>query len=490
MSPSTGTRAGTPAPTFASLGVRPLVNCMGTYTRISGSRALDATVEAMSLATNHYVLMEDLFKAVGRRLADLTGAEWGYVAAGCAAALTEITAACIAGGDPEKMARLPDTTGMANEVIMQRGHRNSYDRAIRLAGARIVEIETMAELEAAVSARTAMLAITGDQAHLGRIPVKEMIAFGNRRGIPVLVDAAAERPDVPNMYLEMGADAVGYSGGKCLRGPQASGLVLGRRALLEAACRNSAPNHGVARPMKAGKEEIMGLLAAVEAWVLGRDHVAEWRAWEGALERIRAAVAHVPSMRSEVRQPGIANVAPTLYLGWDAGVVGHTPEQVRRALWDGEPCIAVFTTDDGVRVYPSMMEAGDDEIVARRLCEVLEAAPSAQPPPIAPGAPVDVAGEWLLTVSFVWGGARHALRLEQDGETLSGVYHTQYADAPVEGRVQGRAVSLGVTLGFESNQVHYAFRGELDQGALRGVVSLGEFGEATWVAQRRGDGEL
>lgn len=485
---ATATRTSIPAPTFRSLGVRPLINCRGTYTILTGSRALDVSAEAMRRATDHYVRMEELIAAVGQRLAELTGAEWGYIASGCAAALTEITAACMAGGDPEKMARLPDTAGMPNEVIMQSGHRNTYDRSMRLAGAVMVEIETLAELEAMIGPRTAMLAITGDQSHLGRIPVAEMIAVGKRRGIPVLVDAAAERPDVPNSYLEMGADAVAYSGGKCLRGPQASGLVLGCKALLEAACRNSAPFHGVARPMKAGKEEIMGLLAAVEAWILGRDHEAEWRDWEGYLERIRASVADLPTMASTIQQPGIANVAPTLYLSWDAGALGHAPEQVRRALWEGDPRIAVFSTDDGIRVMPYMMETGEDAIVARRLHEVLttpaEAAGAGEPAPVEPQAPIDIAGEWLLSLTFVWGSAEHALRLEQCGETLSGIYHTPYNTATLEGQVRGDAVSLGVTLGYESNQVRYAFTATCQDGTMEGEVDLGEFGQGRWQARR------
>ena len=485
---TTATRTRNAAPTYASLGVRPLINCMGTYTVLTGSRALDVSVEAMCRATDHYVLMEDLMDAVGRRLAELTGAEWGYIASGCAAALTEITAACLAGGDPEKMARLPDTTGMADVVIMQRGHRNMYDRAMRLAGARIVEIETLAELEATIGPGTAMLAITGDQSHLGRIPVAEMIAVGRRRGIPVLVDAAAERPDVPNGYLEMGADAVAYSGGKCLRGPQASGLVLGRKALLQAACRNSAPYHGVARPMKAGKEEIMGLLAAVEAWIVGRDHEAEWCAWEGYLERIRASVADLPTMTSAIRQPGIANVAPVLYLRWDADALGHSPEGVRRALWEGDPRIGVFATEDGIRVMPYMMETGEDVVVATRLREVLtspaEAADAGEPEPVEAQATVDIAGEWLLDLEFVWGTARHALRLEQDGTALSGVYHTPYNTVPLEGQVQGETVSLGATLGYQSNQVRYAFTGRCTEGIMQGDVDLGEFGQGRWRARR------
>ncbi|MBC7317057.1 MAG: aminotransferase class V-fold PLP-dependent enzyme, partial [Chloroflexi bacterium] len=215
-----------------------------------------------------YVDMDELMEKVGERLAALTGAEWGYITSGCAAALAEVAAACMAGADPEKIARLPDTTGMKHEIIMQRAHRNQYDRALRLTGAVIVEVDTADDLRAAINERTALIAVNADHEREETIPTPEMIAIAREYRIPTLVDAAAQRPDVPNIYLAMGADAVAYSGGKCLRGPQASGLVLGKKALLKAAYLHSAPHHGIGRPMKVGKEEIMGLLTAVEAWIL------------------------------------------------------------------------------------------------------------------------------------------------------------------------------------------------------------------------------
>ncbi|MCD6521000.1 MAG: aminotransferase class V-fold PLP-dependent enzyme, partial [Anaerolineae bacterium] len=394
MSPSTSTVATSQVPTFESLGVRPLINCMGTYTIITGSRVLKQVAEAMVEATNHYVHLDELMEKVGERLAELTGAEWGYITSGCAAALAQLTAACVAGGNPELMARLPDTSGMKDEVIIQRGHRNTYDWAIRMTGVRMVEVVTRADLEAAYSEeRTAMIAIVGDLDAHSTIPIPEMIAFAREKGVPCIVDAAAQRPDVPNRYLEMGADAVAYSGGKCLRGPQSAGLVLGRKDLLQAAFLNGAPHHALGRPMKAGKEEIMGLLAAVEAWILGRDHEAEWRMWEGFLERIRQAVADLPSVQTRIDQPGIANVAPTLVITWDPAVLHCTPAQIHEELFYGEPRIAMHLLRDGLRVMPYMMEKGDDEIVARRLRELLskERPPLAEEPQLPP---VDVAGSW------------------------------------------------------------------------------------------------
>ena len=491
MSPSSSTQATTAAPTFADLGVRPLINCMGTYTIISGSRALPQVTEAMVEATNHYVDMDELMDKVGRRLAELTGAEWGYIASGCAAALTQITAACIAGADPEKMARLPDTTGMKNEVIIQRGHRNAYDWAIRMTGAQMIEVVTRADLEAAISERTAMIAITGDLEERSTIPIPEMIQVAREHGIPCLVDAAAQRPDVPNRYLEMGADAVTYSGGKCLRGPQASGLALGRKDLHQAAFWNGAPHLALGRPMKAGKEEIMGLLAAVEAWIRGRDHEAEWRMWEGYLETIRAAIADIPTITTEIEQPGVANVSPRLFISWDAGALQRTPEEVHRALRQGEPPIALHLVSEhpsgkaGLRVMPYMMESGDDAIVGQRLRALLtEENPSWTSPRVSPEPATDISGTWQIETQYVLGSSVHSMTLVQNGAKLKGTYRSQFDWQDVEGSLHGTEVTFHVVLGYQANKVRYVYSGSVQGDTMRGQVSLGEFGSATWTARK------
>ena len=483
MSPSTSTLATTPVPTFESLGVRRLVNCWGTYTIITGSRMLKQSAEAMMEATNSYVHMDELMEKVGQRLAELTGAEWGYICGGCAAALAEIAAACIAGADPEKMARLPESAGMKNEVIIQKGHRNNYDRAILLVGAQMVEVGTIAELQAAFSERTAMMAFIGDLEGPGQIPPEVAIETAHAHGVPVLVDAAAQRPDLPNRYLQMGADAVLYSGGKCLRGPQTAGLVLGRKDLLWAAFMNAAPHHGVARPMKAGKEEIMGLLAAVEAWVHGRDHEAEWRAWEGYLETIRAAVAQLPSVQTTVRQPGLSNHAPTLGITWDPEVLKCTPEQAYDALLHGEPPVIMGRLKDGLSVMPYMMEMGDAEIAAKCLHQVLSQG-AGQPTATGAASPAQVAGEWLVETQYVLGRSLHAMSLQQDGSRLGGAYSSQYTRTDLQGQVVGDQVQFSTVLGYQSNMIRYVFSGQVEGDAMRGTVTLGEYGKGTWTATR------
>ena len=358
-------------PTYDRIGVRPLINCKGTLTMYSGSVMLPEVRQAMIEASRKYVHIEELMDGVGRRISEIMKTEFGLVTNGCAAALCQVTAACVAGTDPDCIARLPDTTGMKHEVITLKTHRHAYDHAIRMVGISLVEVDDDADsLRSAFSERTAMVTIFGDRAGDGVLTVRKIVDIAHDHGVPVFVDAAAERPDVPNPYLADGVDAVAYSGGKCLRGPQASGLVLGRRDLLWAAFMNGAPHHSIARPMKAGKEEIMGLLAAVERWV-ERDHEAEWREWEGYLQTVSDAIASLPSIRTTIRRPGRSNVAPVLHISWDTSVIGIDPDEVVRQLSEGEPRIEMGG-GDGLSIMPYMMEPGEDALVAARLREILE----------------------------------------------------------------------------------------------------------------------
>ena len=359
-----------PIPTYQNIGVRTLINCRGTYTIISGSLMLPEVREAMAEASRAYVHMEELMEAVGARIAELMQCEWALVTNGCAAALTQLTAACVAGDDPNRIKNLPNTTGMKNRVLYQPGHLHIYTHAIRATGAQLVEVEDHDALSLAIDDQTAMFAFFGDRADDSNIPLEDVVTICHRKNVPVLVDAAAERPDVPNVYLKAGADMVAYSGGKCLRGPQSAGLVLGRKDLLKAAFANGAPHHSIGRGMKAGKEEIMGLLAAVEKWV-ERDHDAELREWEKRLDLISDAVSTLPSVSTRIRQPGRSNVAPILEISWEAKALPISPDEVQKQLSDGDPRIELFTHEKGVDIMSYMMQDGEDAIVARRLKEIL-----------------------------------------------------------------------------------------------------------------------
>ncbi|MFI5008510.1 MAG: aminotransferase class V-fold PLP-dependent enzyme, partial [Solirubrobacterales bacterium] len=272
---------------YQSIGVRPFVNARGTYTILSGSTMLPEVRAAMDAASRHYVHLDELTDAIGARLAQLTGAEWGIVTSGCSAALEHATAACVTGGNPDLHVRIPDLRGFAkDECIIPAHSRNVYDAAIRGVGVRVVVVSTAEELEAAFGPRTALAYIlAGPNADDGPLRTRAVCEAASRRGVPVLVDAAAEILTVPNVHLKLGAALVAYSGGKCLRGPQAAGLLLGRKDLVKAAWVGSAPHHGYARGMKVGKEEAIGMLMAVEMW-MKRDHDAEWKAWVSWLDTI------------------------------------------------------------------------------------------------------------------------------------------------------------------------------------------------------------
>ncbi len=276
---------------YQSIGVRPLINARGTFTIISGSTMLPEVRAAMDAAAQKYVHLDELAEAVGARLATLTGAEWGLVSNGCSAGLTLASAACVAGGNPDLHVLLPNLSGFPkDEAVIPTHSRNVYDAALRAVGLRVVEVSTLAEFEASLSPRTAMIYIlAGPNADNSPLNVKAIAPIAKAKGVPILVDAAAEILTIPNVHLQNGATLVAYSGGKCIRGPQTAGLILGRKDLVKAAWVHSAPHHGFTRALKVGKEDAIGMLMAVEMWVK-RDHEAEWKRWNGWLDTISQRV--------------------------------------------------------------------------------------------------------------------------------------------------------------------------------------------------------
>lgn len=359
-------------PTYAGIGVQPVINAAGTYTIIGGSLVLPEVKAAMEAASLGYVHLDELMDHVGARLAELTGAEWGIVTAGCAAALTQVTCACVAGADPEKLAGLPQVDGLKKEVIIQKVHRHGYDHAIRMVGTTFIEVETRDEILAAINDRTCMIHVLGEKEDQAQVSVKELAKIGREYNVPVFVDAAAERPDVPNRYLADGADVVAYSGGKCLRGPQCSGLAIGRKDILQAAFLHGSPHHALGRPMKVGKEEIMGLLAAVEAWIRTRDHDAEWKEWEDRLAYVTDRVKDLPSVTTDIVLPNRSNYTPILEIGWDPAVITANSQEIADILYHGDPRVYIKTNGDKLRVNPYMMDPEDHRIVAEQIREVLQ----------------------------------------------------------------------------------------------------------------------
>jgi D-glucosaminate-6-phosphate ammonia-lyase len=480
---------------YRSIGVRPVINARGTFTIITGSTTLPEVKRAMEEASRSFVNMDELMEGVGKRLAELSGAEWGIVTAGCCAAITHFTASCIAGGNPERMQRLPNLAGLKNEVVVPAYSHNVYDHAVRMLGVKLVIVREKAELESAFNERTAMVYILGGPGDEGPLGTQVIAEVAKRKNVPVLVDAAAEILTLkPNVHLQRGASAVAYSGGKCIRGPQAAGLLLGDKSLLQGAWINSAPHHAFGRSLKVGKEEIMGMLAAVEMWVK-RDHDAEWKTWEGWLDHIATSVKRVGGVTTKVNQPneGLSNRTPALQITWDGAKLGITGQEVAKLLLDTDPRIVVAGSSgtrganmsSSVSVVPYQMSPGDEKVVADRIYALLSKPPKIDAPPAPPeGQPVSLAGQWELHLEFMRGSVNHSLVLEQDGGKLMGTHHGEFASGDLSGTVAANSVRFQSGYGTEGTRVSYQFTGTADGGKMSGTVALGEYGEARWTAER------
>ena len=478
---------------YRAIGVRPVVNARGTFTIITGSQTLPSVKEAMDEASRSFVQMDELMEGVGKRLAEVTQAPWGIITAGCCAALTHCTSAAIAGTNPERMQRLPDLTGMKNEVIIPEYSRNVYDHAIRMVGTKIITVHNADELEKAFNERTVMayiLAGPGDEGPLGTTVVAEAC---KRHNVPLVVDAAAEILTIPNVHLQRGATAVAYSGGKCIRGPQAAGLLLGDKNWLQAAWVNSAPHHAFGRSLKVGKEEIMGMLAAVEAWTK-RDYDGEMKLWESWLDGISGNLKKISGVTTRIEPPdGLSNKTPILRIDWDGAALGITGEDVRAHLLDTEPRIVLGSAHgrrpdqmaSGVSITPYMLMPGDDKIVSDRLHQVLTRPPKLDPiaePPTGDAA--TVGGQWQLEMQFDRGSAIHTLIFEQTGSDLVGTHNGEFVTGDLQGKLHANQIKFRSSQRIEGQLLSYEFSGTVDGDKMGGGVSLGEYGAARWTAQR------
>lgn len=484
---------------YESIGVSPLINCQGTYTIISGSLTLPEVKTAMEEAGRSYVHMDELMEGVGQRLGELSDCEWGIVTAGCSAAETLATCACIAGTDPEKMQRIPnDLKGLKNEVIIPDWSRNVYDHGVRMTGASLVPVTNLEEMEQAFGPQTAMVYILAHEQHdtgdFGLEPIAEM---ARRHGVPVLVDAAAE-DFYPEVHFSRGADLVAYSGGKALLGPQSAGLLLGRKDLCQAAYLNSAPHHAYGRSLKIGKEDVMGMLAATEMW-FQRDHQAEWEQERSWLETIARQVEEVPGVRTEIIQPtGRSNQSLRLQVHWDGSRLGIGGSEVSDLLFTTAPRIALpggtgspreGMEESSVSIVAWMMQPGDDRTVGARLSEVLSNPPRMDRPSRPGGSPSPVAGRWNANIEFSLGTAEHILFLEQDGETLTGRHEGDLLSGDLKGSVHGNELDVRSSQPYEGTRIHFRFTGRIEGDAMEGTVDMGEYGKARWTA-RSAAGEL
>lgn len=376
---------------YTRLGVKTVINCRGTWTYLSGSLEFPEVRQAQVEAAQHFVNVLELQRAVGRRLAELTGAESGIVTSGAAGAMAAATAGCMAGTNDKYIWQLPDTTGLKHEVIMV-GGRSAFDSAIRLTGAKLVLTYSPEELANAINENTAMIYTTD----LGE-KLQKVLSIAKEHKIPMLLDDAAGIPPADNakLYARMGIDLYCFSGGKGLRGPQCSGLLLGRKDLIEAALLNCSPREGaVCRPMKVGKEEIIGCLTALETW-LKIDEKKLYAEWNGRLDRIRKLVETVPGVKTETFTPEDGNRYPTLKVSWDQQGWNYSILDCVEQLRAGSPVIEVLGADnpslvkavregnpnhkepkgpDHIELVSMTIKPGEDIIVGQRLRTILAAA--------------------------------------------------------------------------------------------------------------------
>jgi seryl-tRNA(Sec) selenium transferase len=480
---------------YRSIGVEPVINCRGTFTIIGASVELPEVRAAMEAAAQQFVQLDELAEAVGRRLAELTGAEWGMVSAGCAAGLKHVAAACVAGGNPEKLLRIPDLTGFdKTEVVAPRPARSVYDHAIRNIGVKMITVETAEELERALGPRTAMIYLSAGGS--GSMGLENVAKMAKSRNIPILVDAAAEVLTIPNVHLQRGATVVAYSGGKAICGPQCAGLLLGQKDILQSAWQASSPHHGPGRDNKVGREETLGMLAAVEAWTK-RDHEAEWKKWLSYLDTIAKRVSQVDGIGVAIREPkGLSNKSPSLAISWDPAKLHVTGEEIAEEVARTKPRIALGAGGGGRRgpvpaeapgktsidITAWMMQPGDDKVVAERLFEVLSRQRTPKPTPGAPAG--NITGRWDVEVAFFSSKSTHTLMLEQEGNQLRGSHKGDFSTREIFGSIEGDQIKLQSTDYKPGDAITFTFVGALSGDTISGPVFLGEYLKANFTAKR------
>jgi L-seryl-tRNA(Ser) seleniumtransferase len=372
---------------YRELGIEPIINAAGTLTTLGGSLMLPEVTDAMAAASRAFAKMDELHLAAGKRIAELVGVEAAHVCAGAAAGIALMAAACMTGIDQRKIGQLPNTTGIKDHFVVHAAHRQSHEVGIRLAGGHLVEIDTdIGELEDAVQNENVAAVfytfawfLTGEA-----LPLGQVAEIAHRHGVPVIVDAAAEVPPVENLwrFTKEGADLVAFSGGKAIRGPQSTGLILGRADLVEACRLNDCPNPSIGRLSKVCKEEIVGLVKAVELYVQ-RDHNTESFVWDRRVARVMETLSNLEAVQVKRQLPyGIGQQIPHVALTWDEQIVGVTYTELVERLLDGTPRIAVqrITTSseerglapgDEIRIHPHTLREGEEVVVAERIRHIL-----------------------------------------------------------------------------------------------------------------------
>lgn len=478
---------------YDSLGVRSVINGRGTVTIIGACRMLPEVEKAMRAATRHYVQLDELMDGAAKRLAELTGAEWGIVTTGATGALIVGCAGIVTGGNPDNLWKLPNLEGMKNEVIIPTYSWTAYESAVRGVGVKIIEVATPEQLKAATNDKTAMiLVLAGEKSENGPLSTQQISSIVKPLGIPILVDAAAEGLYLPNPHLAQGADLVAYSGGKYLSGPQCAGLLVGRKDLVKAAWITSAPHHGFGRGYKVGREEIMGMLAAVEMW-MKRDHAAEYETWTRRLEHIASRLKNIRGINTEIQQPrGRSNPSPDLKVSWDTAIIPLSGYDVEKLLWDDSPRVAVSgagsflpfppNMQPNILINSSQLETGEEKIIADRVFKVLADPPVMNKNMASPE--YNITGAWDLEMMFVASQVKQKFIFNQQGNDLSGTHEASYASRALTGHLAGNNILVRSSYTTQGVRLNFEFTGVVKDDEMEGRASMGEYGMAEWKAKR------
>ncbi len=363
---------------YEEMGVTTVINGQGTMTMLGGSLMRPEVEAVMALGSLHFCSIPELEVAAGKRIADMLKLPDGYTAlvtSGAAAAMQSGLAGILTGDNEQFIQQLPDLTGMKSEVIIQRSHRNPFDHQLRSTGIKLVEVETREELRRAVNPKTAMLHFTNFANAAGQIKVDEFAKLGKELKVPTFIDAAADTPPVSHLwdYTHMGYDLAAFSGGKAIRGPQCAGLLIGRKDLVAYALLNNSPHEDtLGRSQKVGKEEIVGMVKAIESY-LKEDHDALTKEWWRRLDSISAEITRIHGVTTAFSVPDIANHVPHMEIYWDPRHISLGPQDAARQLRAGKPSIVLAPNENGLGMNSFQLQPGEEKIIAERLVQLFRA---------------------------------------------------------------------------------------------------------------------
>ena len=363
---------------YDELGVTTVINCQGTMTMLGGSVIRPELEAVMAQAGRHFVRMPDLEVAAGKRIAEMLKLPEGYTAlvtSGAAAAMQSGLAGILTGDNGTFIRQIPDLSGMKSEVIIQKSHRNPFDHQLRTTGVKLIEVETRDDLRQAITPRTAMMHFSNFANSQGQIKVDEWVKLAKEYKVPCMNDAAADTPPVSHLwdYANMGYDLITFSGGKAIRGPQCAGMLIGRKDLVAYALLNNSPHEDtIGRSQKVGKEEIVGMVKALELY-LNEDHDALTKEWQGRLEFISRQITKVPGVSTSFFVPEIANHVPHMRIVLDPAKISITHKEVSQQLRDSKPSIVMSVGEEqpGLGMCSFMLQPGEEKIVASQLVRIL-----------------------------------------------------------------------------------------------------------------------